>query len=212
MLIHLLVIVITAIAAPRWLAVHVLANALFPATLQAIAAGEDADSAVDEGLWQPPQTAELSTSTAIARTAPPAACRQPPPNPDSTPADVVPARTYMKCLGTTTTTRACHLQNVYYSIDSGHFLYYGPEGVTPEVFGQAHPRSDPWLRLIRCAPSAMHESHALACGRLKAHLKTDTYRPACFQAASHVRSAVIRAWTRASIEGTCPSWGCRIEA
>lgn len=172
MLFHLLVIVITALAAPRWLTVHALANA---ATL--LATGEDVDSAVDEGLWQPPQTAELSSSNPTVRTAPTAACRQPASISDGTPADAAPVRTYMKCLGTTTTTRACHLQNVYYSIDSGHFLYYGPEGVTPEVFGQAHPRSDPWLRLIRCAPWVMHGSHAAACRRLNAPLETHAYRP-----------------------------------
>lgn len=66
-----------------------------------------------------------------------------------------PRRTYMKCLGTTTSTRACHLQDVYYDLRSGHFLYYGPAGAAPGQFGRGeeHPRGDPWLRLIRYAPA-----------------------------------------------------------
>lgn len=61
--------------------------------------------------------------------------------------DVAP--TMMRCLGTTTTTRACHFQDLYYDIGSGHFVYYGPAGSTPNLFGVAPAPNEPWLRLIR---------------------------------------------------------------
>lgn len=59
------------------------------------------------------------------------------------------ASTSMRCLGTTTTTRACHFQDLYYDVGSGHFIYYGPAGSTPKLFGVVPAPNDPWLRLIR---------------------------------------------------------------
>lgn len=61
----------------------------------------------------------------------------------------VPKRTFMRCLGTTALTRACHFENVYYNISGNRFVYFGPEGATPDLFGQGVP-GEPWLRLIRC--------------------------------------------------------------
>eukprot|EP00892_Ulva_mutabilis_P002582 jgi/Ulvmu1/12324/UM089_0008.1 len=61
-----------------------------------------------------------------------------------------PRRTIMHCLGTTTLTRACHFENVYYEIGKKRFAYYGPEGSTPDQFGDINPK-EPWLRLVRDA-------------------------------------------------------------
>lgn len=71
-----------------------------------------------------------------------------------------PRTTVMKCLGTTTVTRACHFEDVYYELESKRFVYFGPPGVAPELFGQSHKAGEPWLRLIRCgtvgAASTLH--------------------------------------------------------
>ena len=63
-----------------------------------------------------------------------------------------PQRTIMQCLGTTTLTRACHFENVYYNISGKRFVYFGPEGANSELFGQ-DVDGEPWLRLIGCAPT-----------------------------------------------------------
>eukprot|EP00892_Ulva_mutabilis_P006239 jgi/Ulvmu1/3988/UM183_0007.1 len=57
-------------------------------------------------------------------------------------------RTVMHCLGTRTLTRACHFENVYYEIREHRFVYFGPAGATPELFGEVKP-GEPWLRLMR---------------------------------------------------------------
>ena len=74
---------------------------------------------------------------------------------DAEVAGTVPQRTIMQCLGTTTLTRACHFENVYYNISGGRFVYFGPEGATPELFGQGLA-GEPWLRLVRCALGLHH--------------------------------------------------------
>ena len=63
---------------------------------------------------------------------------------------LVPQRTIMQCLGTTTVTRACHFENVYYNISGKRFVYFGPAGATSEQFGENRD-GEPWLRLIGCA-------------------------------------------------------------
>eukprot|EP00892_Ulva_mutabilis_P006234 jgi/Ulvmu1/3983/UM183_0002.1 len=62
-------------------------------------------------------------------------------------AESAPRRTIMHCLGTTTLTRACHYENVYYDIGSRRFAYFGPEGSTSDLFGEIKPE-EPWLRLV----------------------------------------------------------------
>lgn len=61
-------------------------------------------------------------------------------------------RTVMRCLGTTIVTRACHFEDVYYELESKRFVYFGPPGASPELFGRSPVAEDdePWLRLIRC--------------------------------------------------------------
>lgn len=68
-----------------------------------------------------------------------------------------PRTTVMKCLGTTTVTRACHFEDVYYELDSKRFVYFGPPGAAPELFGQSHRAGEPWLRLIRCGIPVQHQ-------------------------------------------------------
>jgi len=67
---------------------------------------------------------------------------------------LVPQRTIMQCLGTTTLTRACHFENVYYNISGNRFVYFGPDGATPDLFGRGLA-GEPWLRLIRCASTPL---------------------------------------------------------
>lgn len=123
----------------------------------------------DSGLWRPPDTSnpDADATTIASRIVQASADEEEPSSPVRT-LDSPAARgnaasggqrprvtqTYMKCLGTTTTTRSCHFQNVYYDLDSKHFIYYGPEGSTPELFGAAVKRTDPWLRFIRYAPGS----------------------------------------------------------
>lgn len=76
-----------------------------------------------------------------------------------------PQRTIMQCLGTSAVTRACHFENVYYDIKVKRFVYFGTSGATPELFGAGVP-DEPWLRLIRCAPSKLRWYNVtLSCPR-----------------------------------------------
>ena len=70
-----------------------------------------------------------------------------------------PRRTIMQCLGTTALTRACHFENVYYNISGNRFVYFGPDGATPDLFGRGLA-GEPWLRLIRCASTPLRIFHA----------------------------------------------------
>lgn len=152
-----IVALVTLDPAALWLTVPVLAR-----TLRA----EDVEISGDwQRLWRPLWTSTSDGASAASRAVQASTDEQPPwagrpgqagsaaddDNGAEGEVDDRPARTYMRCLGTTTATRACHFQDVYYDINSKHFIYYGPEGAEAEVFGQPVKAGDPWLRLIRCA-------------------------------------------------------------
>ena len=75
-----------------------------------------------------------------------------------------PQWTAMRCIGTTTTTRACHFQNIYYELSSERFVYFGPTDAAWEHYGHQPDPDSPWMRLVRCV--SQHHSlvyHVFNC-------------------------------------------------
>eukprot|EP00892_Ulva_mutabilis_P002583 jgi/Ulvmu1/12325/UM089_0009.1 len=119
------------------LCVLVLWLGLSTAAEAALARGPARGLQSNDGRWKPGGTALALRAYDSASDA------------ESTPTEAALQRTAMRCVGTTTLTRACHFENVYYDLKKRRFIYFGPEGSTSEQFGEPARPKEPWLRLVR---------------------------------------------------------------
>eukprot|EP00892_Ulva_mutabilis_P006235 jgi/Ulvmu1/3984/UM183_0003.1 len=121
------------------LCVLVLWLGLGTANEAALARGPARGLQSNDGRWQPGGTALALRAYDSASAA----------DHESATTEATLQRTVMRCVGTTTLTRACLFENVYYDLTRRRFIYFGPEGSTAEQFGEPAKPNEPWLRLIR---------------------------------------------------------------